>query len=291
MNTSKRLGRTVAFLGALCAAAGVHAQGAVTSWQVAGGFIGSSITARADWSSDLGPPWVFGNAAQNGSTVWTGPGTNAASGPYGLTASGITLDYSLNPRGGAAGHTYSGGTLQITDAHPLDTPARSDFHLYSVLGANEPVYGISTTTRVEGFFGVTAYGTPYAPLHYRVDWTLATQGDAGTDNQVYFDDQWRTLGAGSGSFAGVFDASDYLWWTNGDALFPHLILGTSAYDAAGSPRSGRTDLWLSVSFARAPIAAVPEPGTAPTLAVGVLLLAVARRRWQAAPQPERRTTP
>lgn len=282
---------------ALCAAlalaaASAQAQGAVTGWQVAGGFGNASITARADWSSDLGPPWVFGNSADAGNTVWSGPGLSTASAAYGLVASGLTLDYRLASRGGAVGNTYSGGTLQITGADGLGSPARSEFHVYSVLGANDALYGIATSTRVDGYFTVTSPTPPYYDdLHYRVDWTLATQGSALSSHELYFDGQWRTLAPGSGSFSGVFDAFDYPFWTNGRVLYPQLIVGTGASDVSLAPGSGRTDLWLTVSFARAPIAAVPEPGTAPTLAVGALAVAaVARRRWQAAQASARRTT-
>lgn len=87
-------------LRALCAA-GVRTHGAVTGWQVSVGVMNASITARAYGSSDLGPPWVFGTAAEAGSMVWSGPGL------------------------ATAGSTTSGGLPQITGAEGPGSPARS----------------------------------------------------------------------------------------------------------------------------------------------------------------------
>lgn len=268
-------------------ATGALAQ-ATVGWQVAGGYPNASITARADWSSDLGAPWIFGSSAQGGSTVWSGPGLATSSAPYGLVASGLDIDYRLAPRGGPAGNTFSGGTLQISGATSLASPARSDFHLYSVLGANDPGYGIATSTRVAGYFTIDGPQPLYrfVDVHYRVDWTLASEGNALSSSELYFDGQWHTLTPGAGSFSGLFDAFDYPGTGDGRTLYPQLIAGTGASDLSLAPASGRTDLWLTVSFARTPIAAVPEPGTAPTLAVGALVLLMLARRRRAADESQ-----
>ena len=111
------------------------------------------ISARADWSSDLGADYQFelkGDPINSSNPVFgVGQGYFTSS-DSGLTPfdSGFNLHYSLDSKGGGAGNTYSEGWLSVPDSGPVDPNQVFEFRLRNVLGDNNPGLGISTEAQI-----------------------------------------------------------------------------------------------------------------------------------------------
>ncbi|KPF49598.1 hypothetical protein IP87_15230 [beta proteobacterium AAP121] len=250
-------------------------------WKLAGGWPVAQMAANADWSSDLGPDYRFGaTSSPDGSSVsWSGPGRHWASrSGYSNTEADITVGWELDARGGAVGQTYSGGELFISPQQTLNPGVviSQTFHLWSVLGDNEPGYGISTDARHVGYPALYL-GTQPMNVYWRLDWASSASGNALTGSSLYFAGLFnQAIGGTSGSFTGlhVHNGSAQSAWPTFD-----VILTTSAGDSAGDPRAGRIDTWLTVSFSSQPILSpVPEPATWALMLGGVAALLVRRRQ-------------
>lgn len=269
----------LALLALVVSSTPASAQATFYGWQLAGGWPTGQMTAGSDWSSDLGPDWRY-SATSNGSAVaWNGQGRQWSSRPYGPFEQNVTVGWEGDARGGAVGETYSGGQVTVGPTRVLSNgaTARVDVHLWSVLGDNAPGYGISTDSRHEGYAALFL-GPPPLDLYWRLDWTSAITGNAFTSAWLFFSGVFNQyIGGTTGSASGrwVYGGSP-----NGVASYPDLKFNSFAGDAAGDPRSGRIDTWVTMRLSTQPIAAlVPEPSSLLLVAGGsVLLLGLRRRR-------------
>lgn len=282
------LRRLALVAGTLLLGPAAQAQGMLHYWQGAGGFPNAYLRAAADWSSDLGADYRYGNAAAAGSMVWSGEGTHAGDADGDLTLHGETVTWELARRGGAVGQTYSGGEFQVAPSLALTGGAvhASQLHLWSVLGANDAGYGISTDATMASFVWASSGAQALAPLYFRIDWQVAS-ALAGAAFQTLALSFAPEAGLGpislvgdAGSVSGVLPASSY-WYTS-FSQYATLSAMSSVWDNAGAPGSGRVDLWAQVYLSRDPIAVVPEPGAGWLFAAGLLGLALRRLNRSAA---------
>ena len=152
------------------------------------------ISARADWSSDLGADYQFelkGDQNNSSNPVFgVGQGSFTSSDP-GLTPydSGFDLHYALDSRGGGAGDTYSEGWLSVPDSGPVDPNQVFEFRLRNVLGENDPGLGISTEAEIltNFYFGNV---TPADTLYYAIDWSGTLISSGQTDALVMGSARW-----------------------------------------------------------------------------------------------------
>lgn len=290
LKTSLRAPLAALFVTGLCASLPAAAQQAqFITWGLADGWPRSQMSAGADWSSDLGPDWGYGaTSAPDGSSVsWSGQGRNWSSRPgYGNAEANLTVGWELLARGGAVGNTFSGGQVSIGPQQVLDNGGVSStfIHLWNVLGENEPGYGISTNANHDSVASIWLGPQPLT-LHWRLDWHIATTGNAIASNNVYFAGAFNQAISGTGSATGSWA---YGGSPNGTWSRPDIQIRTWLGDNAGDPRSGRQDSWVTVSFSTQPItSAVPEPATWALMLAGVALLCARRQAARAAADPLR----
>ncbi|MGC4071180.1 MAG: PEP-CTERM sorting domain-containing protein [Nibricoccus sp.] len=273
----------------------VAAQGMFHDWTLAGGWPTGQMYARVDWSSDLGPDWIYSSSASSDAVVWSGQGSNWSTSPYTPSITNNTVGWEVSRPGGAAGITYSGGEVTVGSALTLENGAvaKIHFHLWSVLGENSAGYGIDTSALTAGHPFVSTGSQPYAPLHWRLDWDTQTSGNADLRSTLYFYGTWREIGGTDGSASGVFGTASYPWYSEGNFMTPDLLLSTYAGDASGDPRSGRIDTWVTLSLSRDPIqdvapiptdgSAVPEPSTYGLIGAAIVAGLAVRRKLRATP--------
>ena len=290
LKTSLRAPLAALFVTGLCASLPAAAQQAqFIAWGLADGWPRSQMSAGADWSSDLGPDWGYGaTSAPDGSSVsWSGQGRNWSSRPgYANAETNLTVGWELLARGGAVGDTYSGGQVSIGPQQVLDNGGVSStfIHLWNVLGENGPGYGISTNANHDSVASIWLGPQPLT-LHWRLDWHIATTGNAIASNNVYFAGAFNQAISGTGSATGSWA---YGGSPNGTWSRPDIQIRTWLGDNAGDPRSGRQDSWVTVSFSTQPItSAVPEPATWALMLAGVALLCARRQAARAAADPLR----
>lgn len=267
--------------GALVVSPAAAQQASFRAWTLVGGWPNSQMSAGAEWSSDLGVDWGYGaTSAPDGSSVsWSGsgPGRNWSSRPgYANAETNLTVGWELDARGGAVGNTFSGGEVTIGPQQALDGGAVSStfIHLWNVLGANEPGYGISTNANHDGMASIWLGPAPMI-LHWRLDWNIVTTGNAIGSVNVFFAGALNQPISGTGSASGswVYGGSPSGVWSR-----PDIQLRTWLGDNAGDPRAGRQDTWVAVSFSTQPITSpVPEPATW-ALMLGGVAAVLARRR-------------
>jgi PEP-CTERM motif len=288
--TSSRALWTACAFASCCASLPAAAQQAqFITWTLAGGWPASQMSAGADWSSDLGPDWGYGaTSAPDGSSVsWSGQGRNWSSRPgYANAEANLTVGWELNARGGAVGNTFSGGQVSIGPQQVLDNGAVSStfIHLWNELGANEPGFGISTNANHHGYASIWLGPQPLN-LHWRLDWNIATTGNAISSTNVFFSGVFNQAISGTGSASGFWA---YGGSPNGVWSRPDIQVSSFIGDNAGDPRAGRQDSWVVVSFSTQPItSAVPEPASWALMLAGVALLCARRQAARAAADPHR----
>jgi hypothetical protein len=253
-------------------------------WQLIGGWPVAQMGARIDWSSDFGQDWMIGISSSGEWGEIGGPHSHSSSRPYEAVDADVSVNWSVSPRGGALGDTFSGGEVVVGPKTDLagGAVASQRFHLYSQVGANADWHGVGTSANLVGYASLYSIAQPYTPIHWRLDWNSATSGNAITSSYLYFTGVFsQQIGGTAGHATGVFEAGSYPWGSNGLYMFPDLILQSSAGDNAGDPRAGRIDTVVTLSFSSQPILAapVPEPHTWALMLAGVLVTArLAQRR-------------
>jgi len=254
---------------------------------LAGPWPNTTIGARADWTSDNGPDYVFafGDDGLSNLTGY-GNGTWNMSKPLGMQDDGFTLDWLLHSKGGGAGDTHSGGSITAPAAGDLDTSGVSSFHFNSHLGENEPGWGISTNAyMIDSFYSISnTYA--YQTMYWAMDWeaTVETQGttsfSAGFEG--FMGSQTLLSGTNAGptnlSLSGSsFGSVTYYPW-NSSQNFPTFTMGTYMADAAGEPGSGDINMNVRLRFSDVPIESVPEPASMLALGIGALFLLRRRQK-------------
>ncbi|MCA0374303.1 MAG: PEP-CTERM sorting domain-containing protein [Gemmatimonadetes bacterium] len=265
-------------IGSIALSTPASAQASFWGWQLAGGWPLAQMTAGSDWSSDLGADYRYDASSDGTNMTFSGQGRNWSSRAYGPNETNVTVGWEGTARGGLVGQTFAGGEVTVGPAQVLtgNAVARVNIHLWSVLGDNDAGYGISADSRHNGYAGVFLGPAPLN-LHWRIDWTSTTSGNAITSASLYFAGVFnQQIGGTSGSASGMWP---YAGSSNGINVFPDVQFTSSAGDNAGDPRSGRIDTWVTVSLSTQPIqAVVPEPSSFALLAGGsLLLLGVGRR--------------
>ncbi len=253
--------------------------------QAENGYVGyyfGGATAESQWRNIWGHLLANsyrGERGDGGVVTWSGQGSHSSSGaiPHWVD-SPVSASFRSDEAHNFAGTTHSGGSFTLPAANAYPGVTRARYHLYSVLDDNPAGDAAHTSAYVNGNFYHDSSTGPYAPVYWRIDWSMATSGDAVFVAQASLPGPIGTLDLtpGQGSFSGVFDAGYYPY--PGTQLNTWFMLSTTARDFGSYPGTGRVDLWATLSFSNAPIAAVPEPGTWAMWLGGLGLLGVALRR-------------
>lgn len=276
----------------LFVALSAQAQGQSAAWQVADNFAQPNHYARTLSGSDFSSSVWLTNAASGGQMVWNGLGNNACLGncssPF---ISGSTLSWaSQHP----AGTRSAGGSFSAAPVTALDAAGQvvvtSQLHLWAELDAvHSSLFGDMAGAAFAADTQFDAGGAGPVPLYWKLEWRFEVSDGFSIDGEA----PWVSVGVrlpgafgpgdwfgpqpnGSGGLSGVLDADDY--WLNNETLVTGLLGSVALRETQFAHGSGRADLWLSVSFSRAPIAAVPEPGTYALWALGLSAFGLSMRR-------------
>lgn len=252
--------------------------------QNTGGWPGSSLGARADWSSSLGEDWVCGYADDGfGNAVGWGQGSFSQSRPFQVFDAGHTAGWELDRRGGAVGETFSGGEVSVGPAS-AGSQWSSFWHLYSELGENNPGHGIGTTAYAATYYAFQPQGEN---VYWAMTWTLDIQTQGETRVAAWLNGlTYRnggagptrslidtTLGNGVTSLSGSEFGGPCTYGYSGQIL-PNFEIGTTMNDYAEHPGQGRMDLRVNITFSSSP---VPEPSPLITIGAGIGVVVLTRR--------------